>query len=169
MQLKQINKARYRKHLNRVIIGCIILLTALSLGISTTAIYLFTDREGTHFWHNLAGVAAAVIIIVQILKKYQHHDYLTEIKYVWDLKQVLNLITRQNTKIQQAADNNERDALLITLFSYKGSMQVYQLDDNTITMSELNRKLSVLEEKIADLNLDIQVEQFDKTLLEQYK
>ena len=38
MQLIEINKARYRKHLNRVIVGCAASLAAGSLAISQTLI-----------------------------------------------------------------------------------------------------------------------------------
>ncbi|AWB66120.1 DUF3087 domain-containing protein [Saccharobesus litoralis] len=166
MQLKSINKQRYREHLNKVIVGTIAIFATLSLGLSTLIIQLFTDGEGTHFWINLGGVVLAMIIVWQILKAYQNHDYLTEIKYVWDLKQTLNLITRAHKKIQAGVDNNNPSAMRILLFSYKGSQQVYQLDDNTITMSELNQKIAALEEKMTALNLPIEGDVFQHEWLE---
>jgi len=45
MQLIDIDKARYRKHLNRVIIGCIAVLVVGSLGIAQLLIALFPDSR----------------------------------------------------------------------------------------------------------------------------
>ena len=77
MQLENINKQRYRKHFNIVIVAEIIALASLSLAISQSAIYLFTDREGTHFWLNVAGVAIALLLIGSVLNRYKSHDFMT--------------------------------------------------------------------------------------------
>ena len=61
MQLIQINKARYRKHLNRVIVGCAASLAIGSLAISQTLIALFPDESGSHFHWNLLGVIVTSI------------------------------------------------------------------------------------------------------------
>lgn len=168
MQIENINKGRYRKHLNKVIVAGIISLAALSLGISQAAIYLFTDREGTHFWLNVAGVAIALITIGSILNKYKGHEFMTEVYYVWRLKQQINYIHRKSIKLNKAVEENDPTAILIMAFYYKACRQLYELDDNTITLSSLTKKSNELEQKIASLNLEIDVNNYDQSLLQPY-
>ena len=165
MQLQQINKETYRKHLNVLIIIGIVSLTVLSLGISQSAIFLFTDREGTHFWLNLMGVVLAMLIIGQVLKRYRSHPYLEEVDYVWRLKQQINYIYRKQKKVEALVDNGDINGFIIMSFYYKACQQLYRLDDNTITMSTVVKNANELEEKIESLKLNGTSE----TLAEQYQ
>ncbi len=168
MQLENINKQRYRKHLNIVIVAGIIALASLSLAISQSAIYLFTDREGTHFWLNVAGVAIALLLIGSVLNRYKDHDFMTEVYYVWRLKQQINYIHRKNQKINQAVEQDDVNAILIMAFYYKACRQLYELDDNTITLSSLTQKSNELEVKIESLSLTIDVNDYQQDMLKSY-
>lgn len=168
MQLKNINKQRYRKHLNIVIVAGIIALASLSLGISQSAIYLFTDREGTHFWLNVVGVAIALLLIGSVLNRYKEHHFMTEVYYVWRLKQQINYIHRKNQKIHQAVEQDDVNAILIMAFYYKACRQLYELDDNTITLSSLTQKSNELEVKIESLSLTIDVNDYQQDMLKSY-
>lgn len=168
MQLENINKQRYRKHLNIVIVAGIIALASLSLGISQSAIYLFTDREGSHFWLNVAGVAIALLLIGSVLNRYKEHDFMTEVYYVWRLKQQINYIHRKNQKINQAVEQDDVNAILIMAFYYKACRQLYELDDNTITLSSLTQKSNELEVKIESLSLTIDVSDYQQDMLRSY-
>lgn len=168
MQLENINKQRYRKHLNIVIVAGIIVLASLSLAISQSAIYLFTDREGTHFWLNVAGVAIALLLIGSVLNRYKSHDFMTEVYYVWRLKQQINYIHRKNQKISQAVEQDDVNAILIMAFYYKACRQLYELDDNTITLSSLTQKSNELERKIESLSLSIDINDYQQDMLKSY-
>lgn len=168
MQIENINKTRYRKHLNKVIIAGIVALIALSLGLSQSAIFLFTDREGTHFWLNVAGVAIAVLTIGSVLNKYKNHEFMTEVYYVWRLKQQINYVHRKSIKLNKAIEENDATAILIMAFYYKACRQLYELDDNTITLSALTKKSNDLEQRITSLNLNIDVNNYDQSLLQPY-
>lgn len=168
MQLEKINKERYRKHLNRVIVVCIIALTCLSLAISQSAIYLFTDREGSHFWLNVTGVAIALATIAGVLNKYKLHPFMTEVYYVWRLKQQINYIHRKSIKLNKAIAEDDSQAMLIMAFYYKACRQLYELDDNTITLSSLTAKSNELERQIENLQLTINIEDYQQSLLQDY-
>ena len=168
MKLENIDKTRYRKHLNKVILACIVGLIVLSLSISTLVIYLVNDGESSHFWINFAGVVIASIIIGSILAKYKQHSFMYEIAYVWDLKQVLNQIHRKSKKINLAVNENDVTAIEIMYFYYKACIQLYTLDDNTITLSSLNIKAAELDSQIASLNLTINTDNFERKSLSAY-
>lgn len=168
MQLIQIDKARYRKHLNRVIIGCGLALAGGSLAISQTLIALFPDESGSHFHWNLLGVVVTSIAIAFLLNKYRKHDYMTEVVYVWELKQALNKITRKMAKLKAAGREGDANALLAIHYSYAGSRLLWQLDDNTITMDELAVKQAELDSVAEKFNLTLNADDYDEAILKQY-
>ncbi|MEJ6476584.1 DUF3087 domain-containing protein [Pseudoalteromonas piscicida] len=168
MKLVEIDKARYRKHLNQVIVACVIALTLGSLGIAQVLIQLFPDADGSHFHWNLSGVVVTCLLIGLVLKKYKTHPYMTEVSYVWDLKQSLNKITRKMAKLKQAAEKGDVDAMTAIQYSYAGSRQLWQLDDNTITMEDLalwQAELDVLAKKY---QVEIKAENYNVSMLSKY-
>jgi len=168
MKLEDINKTRYRKHLNKIIWASIISLIVLSLSISSAVIYLLNDGETSHFWINVAGVVSAVLIVGSVLTKYKNHPFMYEVAYVWDLKQVLNQIHRKSKKLNLAVTENDVTAIKIMYFYYKACLQLYTLDDNTITLSSLNIKAAELDSKIESLNLTITTDDFNSDNLSAY-
>ena len=168
MQLIQIDKARYRKHLNRVIIGCGLALAIGSLAISQLLIALFPDESGSHFHWNLIGVVITSLTIGWALNKYRTHDYMTEVVYVWDLKQALNKITRKMAKLKAAGREGNPQALLAIHYSYAGSRLLWQLDDNTITMDELAIKQAELDNVAAKFNVTLNADDYDDVILKQF-
>lgn len=168
MQLIQIDKARYRKHLNRVIIGCVAALALGSLAISQTLIALFPDDSGSHFHWNLTGVVITSLAIGWFLNKYRTHPYMTEVVYVWELKQALNKITRKMPKLKAAGREGNADALLAIHYSYAGSRLLWQLDDNLITLDDLAIKQAELDSVAAQYNLILNADDYDPRILKQF-
>ena len=168
MQLIEIDKSKYRKHL-RVVFACIaIALVVISLGSSTLIIHLFSTPDADHFWHNLAGVAFAAAAVALTLNKFRNHPYMFEVVYVWDLKQQLNRIHRKLKKIESEVEKNDRDVMIIMNYMYRGSKQLYQLDDNTITMGTLNSKIRVLDQKMEDAGMSLSTDSYDPSMLDRF-
>ncbi len=91
-----------------------------------------------------------------------------EVVYVWDLKQQLNRITRKLRKIEAAVENNDNNAMVIMNFMYRGSKQLYELDDNTITMGSLINKINVLDQRMQDSGLSLSTSAYDPAMLDQF-
>ena len=168
MQLIKIDKTRYRKHLNIIIVGFITVLLVLALVFGQLLIASFGQEGISNFKYNLLGVILSLLACAAILHQLKSSAFFTEIYYVWQVKQLQNLIYRKLKKIKAAASNGENDALIILSFYYQSLQQVYQLDDNTLTITKVNKDQSDLQEIIANKNLDISAEQFDKKLLSSY-
>ena len=168
MQLIEINKTRYRRHLNRVIVGCVGGLAIESLAISQTLIGIFPDESGSHFHWNLLGVVIASVTIAYLLSKYRAHDFMSEVVYVWELKQALNKINRKMGKLKAAGREGNAKALLAIHYSYAGSRQLWQLDDNTIIMDELVIDQAKLDSLAAQYNLTLNVDDYDERILKQF-
>lgn len=168
MKIQEINKARYRNHLNKVIVGCIGALVIGSLGIAQTLIAILPSEQGSHFHWNLAGVVVTSLIIGSVLKKYKHHDFMTEVTYVWELKKQLNYITRKMRKLKAAVEEGDVVAMQIINYSYAGSRQLWQLDDNTITMEELSIWQAELDAKAREVNVILDTDKYSQSLLKNY-
>lgn len=168
MQLLDVDKARYRKHLNIIIIGFITTLLVLALAFGQILILSFAEEGVSNFRYNLLGVILALLACAAILHTFKNSEFFKEIYYVWQIKQIQNLIFRKLKKITAAADNDDTNALIILIFYYQSQQQVYQLDDNTLTITQVNKKLGDLKETIANKNLNITAEQFDKKLINSY-
>ena len=168
MQLREIDKTSYRKHLKVVFVSMAVALMIITVAASTLFIYLFSGPEVSHFMHNLSGVAAAAIIVFIVLNKFRQHPYMVEVVYVWDLKQQLNRIHRKLRRIEAAVESNNNDAMIIMNFMYRGSKQLYELDDNTITMGALIRKIRVLDQRMGDAGLSLSTDSYDSAMLARY-
>ncbi|WP_331346198.1 DUF3087 domain-containing protein [Cellvibrio sp. UBA7661] len=165
MQLINIDKTRYRKHLKIVFIGCAVSLAVGSLALSQTLIAIFPDESGSHFHWNLLGVIISAITIGWLLNKYRQHDFMREVTYVWELKQALNKITRKMRKLEAAALNGDRNAMLAMQYSYAGSRLVWQLDDNTLTLDALAIKQHELDHLAEKFGITLSVNDYDEKIL----
>lgn len=165
MQLIDIDKARYQKHLKIVFIGCAVSLAVGSLALSQTLIALFPDESGSHFHWNLLGVVVSAFTLGWLLNKYRQHDFMREVTYVWELKQALNKITRKMPKLEKAALEGNRDAMLAMQYSYAGSRFLWKLDDNTLTLDELAIKQLELDRLAEKFHVTLSVADYDEKIL----
>lgn len=190
MQLIDIDKAKYRKHLNIVIIGFISALLALSLLFGAVFISLFSTvaenalaavdavangidpgeiEPESNFKYNLAGVILALLLNAAILHSIKGKEYFKEIYYVWQLKQIQNLIYRKLKSIKSSAESGNEKALVILHFYYQSQMQVYKLDDNTLTLNTVETALGKVKEQMTEHGLQTsEQQQFDKTMLNEF-
>ncbi len=168
MKLKEIDKAKYGKHLKIVFAGIVICLLVITLLTSTLIIQWFSTPGVSHLWHNLAGVAIAAFVVVYMLNRVRQHPFMMEVVYVWDLKQMLNQIYRKQRKIELAVESGDHDAMIIMNFQYRGSKQLYELDDNTITIENLVAKMDNNDRLMTSAGLSLSTDSFDVELLEKF-
>ncbi len=168
MQLTKINKVRYRKHFRIVFAGIVFALLIVAPAISASFISLFSNPEASYLFHNMAGVVIAATTVFIVLTKFRQHPYMFEVVYVWDLKQQLNRIQRKQRKIEAAIENNNKDAMIIMSFMLHGSKQLYELDDNTITMEDLLRKIQVHDKRMEAAGLSSLSDGYNPAMLEQF-
>ncbi|WMC11936.1 DUF3087 domain-containing protein [Oceanimonas pelagia] len=168
MKLKEIDKRRYRGHLNRVFIGSALALAAFSLGIAQVLIALFPDADGSHFHWNLLGVVAGALLVGAGLSRLRRHPFMTEVVYVWELKQQLNRISRRRRQLEAAAKEGDATAMQVLQFCYAGSRQLWQLDDNTIVMDELAVKQTELHNLAGKHGVTLDAGAYHPSMLERF-
>ena len=165
MKLQDIDKKRYRKHLNMVIVALIISLMTLALSFGQLFIALLSSADGDNFIFNLSGVALAGAICLGVLHRLRHHEFMREVFYVWQLKQSLNKIYRKLRKIEAARDDGNVDAYIILNFYYAASSQLFKLDDNTITMDSLQAEINKLAALLESNDVKVSLEDYNSALL----
>ena len=178
MKILDIDKKIYRDRLTKVIIGFIAALTVLSILFGSALISLFVEQsinvvglaegsaKASHFKFNFLGVVLALLSCAAMLHRLKNTTFFYEIYYVWQLKQLHNLIYRKLTKIKKAVfDENNLNAMVILNFYYISLKQVYFLDDNTLTMSKVTADQEKLTKKLIEENLTLPLEDFNKHML----
>jgi len=173
MKFKEVDKALYRKRLNKVIAVFVVTFAILAVVFGSVLIALFghpiVDPETqSNFKFNVAGVVLALLFMSMGMNQIKRHTFLQDIYYVWQLKQLHNRIYRKLVKIKKASESNEANALIILAFYYRSLKQVYQLDDNTLTISKVNQDISDITHRLAEQNFDEVADKFDEKLLALY-
>jgi hypothetical protein len=177
MKIKDIDKSLYRQRLNRVIIGFITTLAVLSLVFGSILIAMFSEpilevaisageEQVSNFKYNFMGVLLSLFSCALILHRVKNTALFEEIYYVWQLKQIHNLIYRKLKKIKMLAFvDNDINAMIVLNYYYITLKQVYLLDDNTLTISALNKEQQKLEDLKLSKNITIDIEQFNKDMI----
>lgn len=168
MKLRQIDKNRYSKHYKIVFAAIVIELIAISLVSSTLLISWLSSPDESHFILNLVGVVVAVLLVLYAVYCFRDHPFMDEVVYVWNLKRQLNLIYRKQHKIEPLIEDNNVDAMVIMNYMYQGSKQLYELDDNTLTMSDLAIKTRHLNTKLEEKKLKLTTDDYYSGLLNQF-
>jgi len=140
------------------------LITALA--ISTFLIHFFGGENG-NFWLNITGVIGAAIGLFFIYQQVKGHPYFTDIIYIRAIKTQLNYIYRKQHKLKEAAEQGDKTAITILDYSYRASIYVYQLDDNTLTMEELTAAQTQLQSWIEKYQI-ASLEAYHQALLKNY-
>lgn len=150
MQLQDINKDRYNKHIKITFIAICIFMLAVSLTTSTLLIHFWGGPEGENLLWNIAGVVIAAALLAKILITFKQHPFLYEVVYIRQVKAQLNRIYRKQRKIKAAAAEGDARAMAILDFNYRASRHVFELDNNTITLDDLTKsqnELSALQQQ----------------------
>lgn len=168
MKLRPIDKDRYRKHYRIVFAVIVIALTVISIGCSTLLISWLGSPDESHFTLNLAGFVVAVLSVAYTVYRFRDHPFMDEVIYVWKLKKQLNLIYRKQHKIEPLIEDNNADAMVIMNYMYQGSKQLYELDDNTITLDDLAIKARHLDTRLEEQGLELSADDYYPGLLDRF-
>lgn len=181
MKLQEIDKAVYRKRLNMVIIGFIVALALLSLAFGSALISLFTSSSTVaisdiatnepvnNFKYNFVGVVLALLVCAGLLNQLKSTLLFKEVYYVWQIKQIQNSIYRKLKNIKKAAfTQHDKTAMIILNYYYVSLEQIYVLDDNTLTMSSVQKNIDELKSLLSELDIDVNTEQFSQQMVTTY-
>lgn len=170
MKLINVDKTTYKKRLNLITVVLVGALAILAIAFGSILIALFgatsASGESTGNFHlNLIGVIGAALVCGIALSYLKHTPYFEEVYYVWRLKALQNRIYRRVKTIKQQASENDRDAIVVLHFYYHSLKLVYSLDNNTLTLPELETNIQQLQQQIDLLGLQVDTDDFDANLI----
>jgi hypothetical protein len=167
MQFQKIDKTVYQQRSRYTYIGISGLLILFTLLWSSLFIALLSAGPD-NFYLNLLGVVAAVVSIIPVVLTLKDREWFYEVMYVWRLKQELNKINRKMAALVKAMNKGDETAFEIVKFSYLGSRQIWQLDDNTLMLNELTTSENKLEQQAEQFNLSIDANNYSTSALKKY-
>lgn len=163
MQLRFVDKKQYRSRLKNTTFFAIIILFAGSLSLSALLIELMNGNQNSqsNFSFNMAGVIITVLLMAIATLKFKEKPYFNDMYYVWCVKFELSHINSKIKAIEKSAKNGNAIALNILAYYYQATQQVWQLDDNTLTMNELIVKENKFKEwmSLAEHSADVSLYQ----------
>ncbi|NOH33348.1 DUF3087 family protein [Vibrio chagasii] len=174
MKLQKIDKEEYRKKMNLLLVGLVGSLAVFAIVFGTILIDLFGTTnsiagESTGNFHlNVLGVILAVALNAFIASRVKGHEYFKEAVYVWNLKQIHNQIYRKLKRIQPKAEQGDQDALVILYFYYTTQKQVYDLDNNTLTITTVQNSLDNIVELSKKWGIELDIESFSRDLITKF-
>ncbi|MEZ8041060.1 DUF3087 family protein [Vibrio sp. 1F263] len=174
MKLQKINKEEYRKKMNLLLVSLVGSLALFAIVFGTILIELFgsatsiTGESTGNFHLNVLGVILSVALNAFIASRVKGHDYFKEALYVWNLKQTHNQIYRKLKRIQPKAEQGDREALTILYFYYTTQKQVYDLDNNTLTIKTVQQSLDNIVELSEKWSIELDIEAFSKDLVAKF-
>ncbi|MFA0323967.1 DUF3087 family protein [Vibrio splendidus] len=174
MKLQKINKEEYRKKMNLLLVSLVGSLALFAIVFGSILIELFgsvgsVTGEATGNSHlNVLGVILSVALNAFIASRVKGHDYFKEALYVWNLKQIHNQIYRKLKRIQPKAEQGDREALTILYFYYTTQKQVYDLDNNTLTIKTVQQSLDNIVELSEKWSIELDIEAFSKDLVAKF-
>ncbi|KAB0466064.1 MULTISPECIES: DUF3087 family protein [Vibrio] len=174
MKLQKINKEEYRKKMNLLLVSLVGSLALFAIVFGSILIELFgsvgsvTGEATGNFHLNVLGVILSVALNAFIASRVKGHDYFKEALYVWNLKQIHNQIYRKLKRIQPKAEQGDRDALTILYFYYTTQKQVYDLDNNTLTIKTVQQSLDNILELGDKWSIELDIEDFSKDLIAKF-
>ncbi|PTP10513.1 DUF3087 domain-containing protein [Vibrio splendidus] len=174
MKLQKINKEEYRKKMNLLLVSLVGSLALFAIIFGSILIELFgsvgsvTGEATGNFHLNVLGVILSVALNAFIASRVKGHDYFKEALYVWNLKQTHNQIYRKLKRIQPKAEQGDREALTILYFYYTTQKQVYDLDNNTLTIKMVQQSLDNIVELSEKWSIELDIEAFSKDLVAKF-
>lgn len=168
MKLRKIDKQRYGKRYKIVFAAIVAELMIVSIVCSSLLISWFSTPEESHFILNLTGVVFAAFLAAYVIYRFRDHAFMDEVVYVWNLKKQLNHIHRKQRKIEPLIEDNNVDAMIIMNYLYQGSRQLYELDDNTITLDNLIAMSRQLDTRMEQQAIKITTDDYHPDLLNQF-
>ncbi|MEZ8207129.1 medium chain reductase/dehydrogenase [Vibrio splendidus] len=174
MKLQKINKEEYRKKMNLLLVSLVGSLALFAIVFGSILIELFgsagsvTGEATGNFHLNVFGVILSVALNAFIASRVKGHNYFKEALYVWNLKQIHNQIYRKLKRIQPKAEQGDREALTILYFYYTTQKQVYDLDNNTLTIKTVQQSLDNIVELSEKWSIELDIEAFSKDLVAKF-
>jgi hypothetical protein len=141
------NPEAYRQQTRRSTFIIAVIFIALAMLLSSLAVMLFGTPGGDNFRWNAGGVALAVVVLAALFKlKLWSQPWMSAAVYGWQLKRALMSITNVMHQVEAGVKTGNPDAMKLLRFYHQGITQMYQLDANTSSLSQMVQEIDAHKE-----------------------
>ncbi|WP_304639144.1 DUF3087 domain-containing protein [Pseudomonas sp.] len=152
----------YRSRTRRSALIIMVVFAVLAMALSTLAVQVFGDPDGSNFRWNLLGVLAGLVVTLTLVRKlFWAQPWMAEAAYGWELKRNLMRITNVMHKVEAGVAAGDPMALRIMRFYHLGLIQMHRLDDNSTALLELRAESQTHLERLERAGIDPDQSRFD--------
>lgn len=154
-EIQQLNPEDYRQQTRRSSLIIAVTFIVLALLLSTAAVALFGQAGGDNFRWNLAGVLAALLLTVALVRGVMwSQPWMAAAVYGWQLKRSLMRVTNVMHHVKAGVSAHDPDAMHLLRFYHLGLTQMHQLDGNSSALSEAVAEINRHLERMQSLGMD---------------
>jgi len=169
-EIKQWNPETYRRQTRRSSLYIALGFVLLAMLLSTLAVTLFGEPGGDNFRLNLAGVSAALLLGVVLMRvKFWAQPWMAAAVYGWQLKRSLMRITNVMHHVTAGVLVDDPTAMKLLRFYHLGITQMHQLDANSSSLSQMVREIDQHKARMEALAIDTEQSRLDPAWLETVK
>jgi hypothetical protein len=149
------NPETYRQQTRKSTLIIAVIFIALAMLLSSLAVMLFGTPGGDNFRWNAGGVALAIVVLAALFKfKLWSQPWMAAAVYGWQLKRALMSITNVMHQVEAGVKAQQPEAMKLLRFYHQGITQMYQLDANTSSLSQMVHEIDAHKEAMQAQGLD---------------
>lgn len=169
-EIKPLDPETYRRQTRRSTLIILLIFAPLAMLLAGLAVMLFGEAGGDNFRWNLAGVIAALVLTVLLVRQvFWAQPWMAAAVYGWRLKRSLMGVTNVMHHVKAGVAAGDPAAMKLLRFYHLGLMQMHQLDGNASESSQMLREVDQHRESMAALGLDPDQHRLDPVWLEAVK
>ncbi|NMY74891.1 DUF3087 family protein [Pseudomonas sp. WS 5071] len=169
-EIKPMSPEAYRQQTRRSMLYIALLFALLALVISGLAVMLAGVPGGDNFRLNLAGVIAALIVTLMLVRYvFWSQPWMAAAVYGWQLKRSLMRVTNAMHHVTAGVMAGDVSALKLLRFYHLGITQMYQLDANSSALSQMVREIDLHKARLEALSIDTEQTRLDPAWIKQVK
>lgn len=167
-KIQQIDPPTYRKNTRNATLRIMAIFIVLGLASSFSFPTLFGENPHNLLTLQIMGALIGLGVTFFIVAKWlRHKPWMYEAMYGWQLKRSLMHITNAMKKLEELVAQDNPQALKFMRFYHLGISQMYEFEQNTTGLIDLKVEKEELENKLKELEIDLNQDEFDVTALQE--
>ena len=154
-EIQPFDPATYRQQTRRSTLIVAVIFVAMAMLLSSLAVMLFGTPGGDNFRWNAGGVVLAVVLCAALFKvKLWSQPWMAAAVYGWQLKRALMSVTNVMHDVEAGVKAHNPDAMKLLRFYHQGLSQMYVLEANTSSLSQMTAEIEAHKEAMQRLTLE---------------
>lgn len=169
-QIEEIDPTVYREKTRKATFIVMGIFLVIGFAMATSFVDWFGEYSNNHIVLNFLGAFVGLLMTFMIVKWFfVDKPWMKEAMYSWRLKRSLMYITNVHKRVQEAAANDDENAMKVMRFYHLGLTQMHQLENNHHALIDMKTEKDELVEKMTKKGMELNQDSFDPQWVEEYK